>query len=172
MTRPPRPPAESVLGAGLWQRILRIAFVISAVTLGIAVWAAQTGRPWQSLAFFTLGATQLAVAIGSRARPGTRSNPMLLAAVVSALGLQIAGLYLPVLRTFLHTEPVAATDLVIAATLACLGYVAIRVDRVVHPAATDARRIRAESRRAHDGTHRQGRERPSGSGPNGRPDPT
>jgi P-type Ca2+ transporter type 2C len=164
MTRPPRPPAESVLGAGLWQRILRIAFVISAVTLGVAVWAAQTGRPWQSLAFFTLGATQLAVAIGSRARPGTRSNPMLLVAVVSALGLQIAGLYLPVLRTFLHTEPVAAADLAIAAALACLGYVAIRLDRVVHHATTDARPIRAESRPAHDGSDRQDRVGTSGSG--------
>ena len=32
--RPPRPPAESVLGAGLWQRIVRVGVVIAAVTLG------------------------------------------------------------------------------------------------------------------------------------------
>ena len=33
MNRPPRPPAESVLGAGLWQRILRVGLVVAAVTL-------------------------------------------------------------------------------------------------------------------------------------------
>ncbi len=41
MRRPPRPPTESVLGAGLWQRILRVGIVITAVTLGAAVWADQ-----------------------------------------------------------------------------------------------------------------------------------
>jgi len=34
---PPRPPAESVLGAGLWARILRVGVVIAAVTLAVAV---------------------------------------------------------------------------------------------------------------------------------------
>ena len=132
MSHPPRPPAESVLGAGLWQRVLRVGVVISGVTLGIAVWADHTGRPWQSLAFFTLGATQLAVAIGSRARPGTRTNPMLLVAVAGAFSLQLAGLYLPVLQTFLHTEAIAPADLAVATALACLGYAAIRLDRIIH----------------------------------------
>src|SRR5947209_9467860 len=103
MRRPPRPPAESVLGAGLWQRILRVGLVIAGVTLAVAVWGHATGRPWQSMAFFALGATQLAVALGSRARPGTRANPMLLAAVAGALLLQFAGLYLPPLRDLLGT---------------------------------------------------------------------
>ena len=43
MRRPPRPPAESVLGAGLWQRVLRVGVVITAVTLGAALWADATG---------------------------------------------------------------------------------------------------------------------------------
>ncbi|HET6502405.1 MAG TPA: hypothetical protein VFG87_16740 [Amycolatopsis sp.] len=30
-----------------------------------------SGRPWQSMVFFALGATQLAVGTASRARPGT-----------------------------------------------------------------------------------------------------
>ena len=105
MDRPPRPPAESVLGAGLWQRIVRVGLVVAAVTLGIALWGHATGRPWQSMAFFALGTTQLAVALGSRARPGTLANPMLPAAVAAALALQFAGLYLPFLRELLHTQP-------------------------------------------------------------------
>jgi len=113
MHRPPRPPAESVLGAGLWQRIVRVGVVIAAVTLGVALWGHATGRPWQSMAFFALGTTQLAVALGSRARPGTLANPSLLWAVAGALGLQFAGLYLPFLNDLLKTEPLTGLDLLV-----------------------------------------------------------
>ena len=131
MQRPPRPPAESVLGAGLWQRILRVGLVVAAVTIGVGVWGHATGRPWQSLAFFALGATQLAVAIGSRARPGTRENMLLPLSVAVALGLQFAGLYLPFLQDLLHTQPLSILDLVIVVALSSLGYAAIRLDRVL-----------------------------------------
>jgi P-type Ca2+ transporter type 2C len=132
MRRPPRPPAESVLGAGLWQRIVRVGVVIAAVTLGVGVWGHATGRPWQSMAFFALGATQLAVAAGSRARPGTLANPSLLVAIAAALGLQFAGLYLPFLNDLLKTRPLSLTELAVVCALSTLGYAAIRLDRVIH----------------------------------------
>jgi Ca2+-transporting ATPase len=132
MCRPPRPPAQSVLGAGLWQRIVRVGVVIAAVTLGVGVWGHATGRPWQSMAFFALGATQLAVAAGSRVRPGTLANPALLAAIAAALGLQFAGVYLPLLNNLLKTEPLSVTDLVIVCALSTLGYAAVRLDRIVY----------------------------------------
>ncbi len=131
MDRPPRPPAESVLGAGLWQRILRIGLVVAAVTLGIALWGHATGRPWQSMAFFALGTTQLAVALGSRSRPGTLANPMLPAAVAAALGLQFAGLYLPFLQELLHTQPLTVLDLAVVFGASTLGYAAVRLDRIL-----------------------------------------
>ena len=117
MRRPPRPPAESVLGAGLWQRIIRVGVVIAAVTLGVALWGHATGRPWQSMAFFALGTTQLAVALGSRARPRTLANPSLLWAVAGALGLQFAGLYLPLLKDLLKTKPLTGLDLLVVFAL-------------------------------------------------------
>jgi P-type Ca2+ transporter type 2C len=132
MRRPPRPPAESVLGAGLWQRIVRVSVIISAVTLGVALWGHATGRPWQTMAFFALGTTQLAVALGSRARPGTLANPSLLWAVAGALGLQFAGVYLPFLNDLLKTQPLTALELLVVFALSTLGYAAIRLDRVLH----------------------------------------
>jgi Ca2+-transporting ATPase len=132
MRRPPRPPAESVLGAGLWQRIARVGVIIAAVTLAVALWGQATGRPWQSMAFLALGTTQLAVAVGSRVRPGTLANPALPAAIASALALQLAGLYLPFLQDLLHTQPLPVTDLLIVGALSCLGYAAVRLDRIVH----------------------------------------
>ena len=131
MRRPPRPPAESVLGAGLWQRILRLGAVITAVTLGVSLWGHATGRPWQSMAFFALGTTQLAVGLASRARPGTRANPLLPIAIVGALALQLAGLYLAPLRDLLKTQPLTAFELLVVCGLSALGYVALKLDRRV-----------------------------------------
>jgi Ca2+-transporting ATPase len=133
MQRPPRPPAESVLGGGLWQRILRVGVAITAVTLASALWAHHTGRPWQTIAFFALGTTQLAVALGSRSRPGTWANPALLGAVASAFALQLAGIYLPVLRHLLGTQPLSLPDLLIVGAASTIGYAAIRLDRIIHP---------------------------------------
>jgi len=126
MRQRPRPPAESVLGAGLWQRIVRIGVVIATITLAVGVWAHATGRPWQSMVFLALGVTQLGVALGVRARAGTAANPFLLVAV--AFALQVAGLYLPPLRDLLGTHPLPLVDLAIVCAVAVLGYLAVRLD--------------------------------------------
>ncbi|YCK39629.1 cation-translocating P-type ATPase [Actinomadura sp. ATCC 39365] len=139
MSQPPRPPGQSIMGAGLWQRVVRIAVVLTAVTLGVAVWGSMTGRPWQSMAFFALGATQLGVALGTRTRPGTLANPMLLLAVGGAFVLQLAGIYLPALRELLGTRPLAPGDLLVVVALSALGYAAARLDRILHPSPTPAR---------------------------------
>ncbi|MCX4510648.1 cation-translocating P-type ATPase [Streptomyces sp. NBC_01619] len=133
MRHPPRPPEESVLGAGLWPRIVFMGAFVAAVTLVAGVWARETGRPWQTVMFLVLGATQLGVALGSRALPGTLANPFLLVAVGVALGLQAAGVYLPPLRELLGTEPLPLTDLAIAAALSGLGHVVMRVQARLRP---------------------------------------
>ncbi|QKV97337.1 cation-translocating P-type ATPase [Streptomyces sp. NA02950] len=133
MRHPPRPPEESVLGAGLWPRILVMGAFVATVTLVAGVWARETGRPWQSMMFLILGATQLGVALGSRARPGSLSNPFLLVAVAVALSLQAAGVYLPGLRNLLGTEPLPPTDLAIACALSGLGHVVMRLQARLRP---------------------------------------
>jgi len=157
MLRAPRPPAESVVGAGLWQRVPRVGAVIAALTLGVALWGHATGRPWQSMAFFTLGATQLAVALASRARPATAANPLLLVAVAGALLAQIAGLYVPFLRDLLGTHSLAGVDLLILCAVSALGYVALKADRLIFP----ERRPLAPrpSPATHPGRHERGRKR-------------
>jgi Ca2+-transporting ATPase len=133
MRRPPRPPAESVLGAGLWKRILRIAVLIMAVTLAVAIWGLMTGREWQTMAFLTLGTMQLSVAIALRGRPGTRANPFLLVAVGAAWLLQLAAVYVPPLAALLGTQPLPLLDLAVVAGLSLLGYAGVRLDRKLHP---------------------------------------
>ena len=134
MQRPPRPPAESVLGAGLWQRILRVGMVDRRrhPRQSPCGHTAPAGRG-RRMAFFALGTTQLAVALGSRSRPGTRANPALLGAVAGAFVLQLAGIYLPLLRDLLDTQPLTLLDLLIVGAASTLGYAAIRLDRIIHP---------------------------------------
>lgn len=122
-----------MLGARLWQRILRVGIAIAAVTLSVAIWGHATGRPWQSMALFALGTTQLAVALASRARPRTWANPMLLVAVAGALLLQFAALYLPPLQDLLGTKPLTPLDLAVVFVLSTIGYAALRLDRILHP---------------------------------------
>jgi Ca2+-transporting ATPase len=83
--------------------------------------------------FLVLGATQLDVVLGSRARPGSLANPFLLVAVGAALSLQAAGVYLPPLRALLGTEPLPVTDLVIAGALSGLGHVVMRLQARLCP---------------------------------------
>lgn len=97
-----------------------------------AVRLARDGRNELPAARLVRLCTQLAVALGSRARPGTLANPLLPAAVAAALALQLAGLYLPFLRDLLHTQPLTLTDLAIIFALSTLGYAAIRLDRRLH----------------------------------------
>ncbi|TGB01343.1 cation-transporting P-type ATPase [Streptomyces palmae] len=133
MRHPPRPSEESVLGAGLVPRILVMGTLVAAVTLVIGVWARHTDRPWQSLVFLVLGATQLGVALGSRARPGTTANPFLLVAVAGALALQVAGVLLPPLRHLLGTEALTVPELLLACALSGVGHVAMRMQTRFHP---------------------------------------
>ncbi|MGX8904184.1 cation-translocating P-type ATPase [Streptomyces netropsis] len=142
MHRPPRPPEESVLGQGLWARILALGVLITAVTLAVGYWAHGTGRPWQTLVFLTLGATQLGVGLGSRARPGTLTNPFLLLALTAALALQIAGAYVPVLRDLLGTRPPEWADLGAVGAAFVLGYGAMRLQAWLVPEGGRARRVR------------------------------
>jgi Ca2+-transporting ATPase len=101
------------------------------VTVGIAFWAYATDRPWQSMAF-ALGATQLAVALGSAPAPAPAPTRCCSWRWPPRLGLQFAGLYLPVLNDLLGTQPVPIGDLLVICALSTLGYAAIRVDRIVH----------------------------------------
>jgi Ca2+-transporting ATPase len=81
------------------------------------------------MAFFALGATQLAVGLASRARPGTRANPLLPAAIAGALGLQLAGLYLAPLRDLLGTHPLTAAELLVVCAVSAIGYPTLKIVR-------------------------------------------
>ena len=125
MRRPPRPPQESVLGAGLARAVLWTGLGIAVVALAVGVLAAHAGRPWQTMIFLVVGFSQLGVALAvrahhrrqglglargaRRARQGDR-NPMLGVAVGLSALLLVAGVVVPALRDLLGTEPLSPAD--------------------------------------------------------------
>lgn len=127
MRRPPRPSQQSVLGDGLWQRVLVLAALVAGVTLGMGVWAQQTDRPWRSMVFLSLTALQLGVALGVRPRLFTRKNPFLPVAIACSGLLAWAAVFLPGLQALLETEPLRASDAALALSTAVIGWAAARV---------------------------------------------
>ena len=129
MTRPPRPPDQSVLGDGLWRRVLVLGALLAAVAIGVGAWGQATDRAWQSMLFVSLTGLQLGVALGLRPRQLTTKNPLLLVAVAGSLLLAVAGLYLPPLRDLLGLHGLPPTDLLTAVGVATVGWLGARLTR-------------------------------------------
>ncbi|HEU4676620.1 MAG TPA: cation-transporting P-type ATPase [Motilibacteraceae bacterium] len=143
MRRPPRPPAQPVLGGGLWQRLVALAVLFTVACLGVAVWADRTGHAWRTMLFVVLGMLQLVSALSLRSptRPvwhGLGANPFLLSAVlVNAVLLGVA-VWWPPLQSVFGTHPLDTSEAV-AVGVVVLGVLvlmesakAVRRRRTVH----------------------------------------
>ena len=122
LERGPRPPSESILGDGLWQRVLALGVIVCLLSLGCGLWAEAQGWPVRTLIFLTLGAAQLGIALGVRSRLLSRQNLLIVVALPAALLLQLAGVWLAPLRELLGTASVDAAALLpvlASAALAC-----------------------------------------------------
>ncbi len=137
MRRPPRPPEQSVLGDGLWGRVLVLGAILTVTCLGLGVWAHDSGRAWQTMVFVALTSLQLGVAVGLRPRLLTAQNPLLPAAVGGALLLALAGVYVPALSDLLGTTALPWADTLLAVGTGLVGWCAVRLPtlaRVGRPA--------------------------------------
>jgi Ca2+-transporting ATPase len=127
MNRPPRSPAQSVLGDGLWQRVVVVSMLLSAATLTLGIWAHHDGRAWQTMIFLALTCLQLGVAVALRPVQLTRQNPLLPVAVAGSFLLALAGVYVPLLQDLLGTSALPAVDLALAVGVGAIGWLAARV---------------------------------------------
>ncbi|HEY9368196.1 cation-translocating P-type ATPase [Streptomyces sp.] len=135
MHRPPRPPDQHILGGGAWQRLLILAAVVTAASLGAGLAAQALDLAWQSVLFLALLAAQLGVVLGLRTRLLTKENPFLPLSVLASALLAAAALYVPFLGSVLETEPLGWAGAGIALACAPAGFVAARVLRTAfHPA--------------------------------------
>jgi Ca2+-transporting ATPase len=110
MSRPPRDPAEGILGAGLTWRLAVLAVVVALC--GAVAAAAGPDREAQSVLMLSLSTAMLGVALGSRVvssrgsrpgRPWRPANPVLFVAVAASAALLVAAVSLRPLQELLQT---------------------------------------------------------------------
>lgn len=118
MRRPPASSEESIFGRGLVAFVAVMGVVMSLISLGIGLWAFRSGDPaWQTLLFSTLIFSQVILALEVRSektslfRLGLLTNPLMVAAFLSTVGLQVAVVYVPFLRRVFSTAPLGPRDL-------------------------------------------------------------
>jgi Ca2+-transporting ATPase len=138
MQRPPRPPQESIVSHGLWQHAVRVGLLMAALALGTQAWALNTGHGhWQTMTFTVLTVSQLAHVLAIRSertslfRLGLTSNPWLLLAVATSLGLQLAIIYVPVLNTVFRTAPLSFGELLLCLLASSVVFVAVELEKLL-----------------------------------------
>jgi P-type Ca2+ transporter type 2C len=126
MQRPPFQPSESIFARGLAAYIIRIGLVFGVVTIGLMKWAFDRthavdypGDPdtWKTIVFTTLCIAQMGHALAVRSvnklaiEINPFSNPLLLWAILGTIILQLAVVYIPLLRSFFGTHPLSLFEL-------------------------------------------------------------
>lgn len=120
LSRPPISPDAPIIDRGLAARVGVAGTLIATVTLIAALVTPGTDGAWRTSAFVVLGLAQLGVGLAIRDRGAARHNPFLSIAVGIAVGLQVAAVLFPPLRTLLETEPLPARSWAINVALAAM----------------------------------------------------
>ena len=135
MRRPPRPAAEGVLSAGLWQSALMIGAVMAGATLAVQAGARTLDWPWQTMVFTTLAFLQLANALAMRSehrpvfRIPVRTNPWLFGAVGLSAAAQLAVVYVPSLQRVFATEALNLGQLGVVLAVSVAAMLVVELDK-------------------------------------------
>jgi len=141
MRRPPRDPQAGIFSEGLGGHVLWVGLVIGVVAL-LAGWlyhdpANPDDATWQTMIFTTLAFLQVGQALASRSSResfftlGLRTNLTLLGLAVLVVALQLGVLYASFLEQFFRIVPLAPRDLLVAAALGSLAFVAIEIEKAL-----------------------------------------
>ena len=129
MRRPPRDPKEPLMaprfvGLIAWQGLLLAGVTLVTFSVGMQWYGAEGSglRRAVTMAFMTLALAQVFHAFNARSQRRSAftdrlfTNGWLWGAMLTCVLLQVAAVYVPLLRTVLHTVPLSATDWEIVAS--------------------------------------------------------
>ncbi len=137
MSRPPRPPAESVFARGMGTRIVWGGMLLAGVCIATQAQAAAMGAHWQTMVFTVLALSQLALALAVRSERdsllavGIGSNPWLAATVACTVALQVAVIYVPWLNGIFHTQPLSAAELALCFGLSGVTFAGVEIEKAL-----------------------------------------
>lgn len=138
MKRPPYTSEESIFGRGLVPFVAVMGVVMSLISLGIGLWSFRSGDPaWQTLLFTTLIFSQVVLALEIRSersslfRLGLFTNPLMVGAFLSTVGLQVAVVYVPFLQRIFKTAPLGARDFLVVVASGLVVVVVVEIWKLV-----------------------------------------
>jgi Ca2+-transporting ATPase len=136
MQRRPRPPDENIFAHGMWQHIIWVGLFVGGISIASQAWAISRGAEyWQTVVFTVLTVSQLFHSLAVRSEReslfsiGLFSNLPMLGAVILTLLLQLAVIYMPVLNSIFHTQPLPLFDLAVCLALSSLVLVAVEFEK-------------------------------------------
>jgi Ca2+-transporting ATPase len=135
MRRRPRPPGESIFAGGLWQHAVWVGLLMAAVVLPIQAAARAAGWHWGTMVFTTLALLQLGHALAVRSERqsffalGARSNPWLLAAVVTTAAVQAAIVYVPFLQDVFGTAALGPVEFAVVTVASTTVFFAVEMEK-------------------------------------------
>jgi Ca2+-transporting ATPase len=109
---------------------------MAGATLFIQAWSLRNGSAhWQTMVFTVLALSQLGHVLAIRSERDTLfgrqfwTNPWLLLTVTVTGALQLATVYVPALNPIFRTQPLEASELVLALAVSAVVLVAVEVEK-------------------------------------------
>jgi Ca2+-transporting ATPase len=137
MSRPPRPPQQSVFANGRGLHMIWVGVFIAAIALSLQGLAINRGLHWQTIVFNVLCLSQLGHVMAIRSENqslfsiGVFSNKPLIGAVLLALLLQLAITYIPFLQPIFKTEALTLNEFVLVGAASSLVFFAVEIEKIV-----------------------------------------
>ncbi len=138
MSRPPRPPRQSVFANGMGLHIVWVGILMAGIALSAQGWAIQQGLHWQTIVFNVLCLSQMGHVLAIRYEKksffgaGVFSNKPLIGAVLLAFLLQFAITYIPFLQRIFKTEALSLNEFILVGAASSLVFFAVEIEKVFY----------------------------------------
>ncbi len=136
MTRPPRPPKESIFADGLGVHLVWVGLLMGAASLVTQAYAIEVGWHWQTMVFTVLCFSQMGHVLAVRSdreslfSQGLRSNMAMTGAVLITIVMQLATIYVPLFQGIFKTQPLTAVELAVALGMSTIVFWAVEIEKL------------------------------------------
>ena len=137
MTRPPRPPQESVFANGRAIHIIWVGILMAGIALALQSWAIKNGLHWQTIVFNVICLSQMGHVLAIRSETqtlsgvGIFSNKPLIGAVLLTILLQFAITYIPFLHPIFKTESLTLKEFALVCAASSLVFFAVELEKII-----------------------------------------
>ncbi len=137
MKRPPRDPKENVFANGNGLHMIWVGLFMAAVALLAQNWAIQNGLHWQTIVFNIVCLSQMGHVLAIRSNKQSFfsvplfSNIPLIFAVTTAVILQIAVTYIPVIHSVFKTKALSLREFIFVVIASSLVFFAVEIEKLI-----------------------------------------